>query len=333
MRDLNQRIQALDVSRLVAAIFVVLFHISSGTNGVFNLGYLSVDYFFVLSGFVLARNLLRIQSLSESLFFVKKRFFRLLPNTAVSIIFIFVITGSVWVFGSKDSVMWQNFNLTSIIGYLSLMSIFVSQSIALNYPVWSLSSEFVSNILLAFLRLGARSLRFRMSLLYAFPLSYIFTSLVSITPASVNSWVDPLIRTCSGVAIGCLLFQHFPKLSNPIIKSNLLIVSVGLLIYGELEIGFQIISCLIIKVLIENSERLENCFHRSILRDSGELSFLIYLLHVPLLNCVDLLQLKTNLLDSTELYIQGPLRVIIVLVLTFLILKIRSAVSSLVRNK
>ncbi len=53
----TQRLAALDGLRAVAALGVLLYHVAgwSGRTGLFAHGYLAVDFFFCLSGFVLAR--------------------------------------------------------------------------------------------------------------------------------------------------------------------------------------------------------------------------------------------------------------------------------------
>lgn len=330
MPNNNPRIGVLDLSRLLAAIFVVLFHISSGTNSILNLGYISVDYFFVLSGFVLARNILGIRTMSEASVFVKKRFIRLFPNAALSLAAVSAITGAVWFFGSRDSAIWQNFSATSIFAYLTLMSVFVSQSITLNYPIWSLSSEFVANMTFAILRFGSRSLPAKLIVLSISPILFYIVSLNSAVLASEQAWIEPLIRTCSGLAIGCLLHEFLSEISNYSIKLGILAVGLVLIFTSGIEIGFQLISCVIIKVLVEYSHRLESYFRQSLLIVSGELSFLIYLLHVPILSCVDLLLLKSNVTISSVLYIQAPIRLLIVLCSTLGFMKVRRTLQIMV---
>lgn len=333
MQNNHQRIRVLDVSRLVAALFVVLFHISSGTNYVLNMGYLSVDYFFVLSGFVLARNIFEIQTMSDSFFFVKKRFVRLFPNTALSLVATFAVSSCIWFFGSRASEVWQNFSFKSIIGYLSFMSIFVPKSISLNFPIWSLSSEFISNLFFAFQRLGSRNQRKKLYFLCALPICFYITSMDSITPAFEPTWLEPIIRTCSGLAIGCLLYQFFAKMAYPLIKAGVLVLSGLLMLTSEVELGFQIFSCLVIKFLVVHSDRIERRCLQALLNFSGELSFLIYLLHVPILSCVDLLLLKSKISISSQLYIQAPIQLLIVLLFTSIYLSIRKSLKFMVVRK
>src|ERR1039457_3262386 len=78
------RFHALDGLRGIAALLVVLLHVEwhnhlTGTRFVRN-GYLSVDLFFILSGFVIAANYsAQIVDIPTSLRFLGLRFFRLYP--------------------------------------------------------------------------------------------------------------------------------------------------------------------------------------------------------------------------------------------------------------
>ena len=106
--ELPTRYAFLDFSRLFAAIIVVGFHISSGRNDFLNFGYLAVDYFFVLSGYVLAPQIERISSGSGVIDFAKRRYKRLIPNTILSLLLIVTIAFSVWSFGSRSTTVWTN---------------------------------------------------------------------------------------------------------------------------------------------------------------------------------------------------------------------------------
>jgi peptidoglycan/LPS O-acetylase OafA/YrhL len=77
---MNERNHGLDGLRGIGAIAVVLFHLRSFDINVVNSGYLAVDFFFVLSGFVLTRSY--EQSLQQGLSaarFIQARLIRLYP--------------------------------------------------------------------------------------------------------------------------------------------------------------------------------------------------------------------------------------------------------------
>ena len=94
----------LDGLRAIAVYLVVLFHAG---NGRFTGGYVGVDIFFVLSGYLvtelLLRDLLGIGGIRFARFY-SRRFRRLLPAAFVALI----VTGFVWVaIASPLEVAWE----------------------------------------------------------------------------------------------------------------------------------------------------------------------------------------------------------------------------------
>src|SRR5262245_14845562 len=76
----GSRLETLDAMRGVAAIVVVTFHLGSLLPGATTEGYLAVDFFFALSGYVLARTYdARLEHGMESLDFIRRRIIRLYP--------------------------------------------------------------------------------------------------------------------------------------------------------------------------------------------------------------------------------------------------------------
>lgn len=154
-----QRYHYLDLDGLrgIAALTVVLFHCDGlfSQYRIFCHGYLSVDVFFELSGFVIALNyeqrLRQGMSLSD---FLRKRGHRLLP--------IYWIGLCVSAIGcSFLGKYFIDFPLTLIAGILLLPSFILGEkAYPLNGPSWSLFSEWVANGIYAgaFYRLKAETL-------------------------------------------------------------------------------------------------------------------------------------------------------------------------------
>ncbi|HVW62133.1 MAG TPA: acyltransferase [Puia sp.] len=152
----------LDGLRGVAAILVVIFHIleahsTSHLDLMINHGYLAVDFFFLLSGFVIGYayddrwNRMTLKD------FFKRRLVRLHP-----LVIIGSVIGAIF-FYFQDSAMWPAIHtipvwkllLTMVIG-CTLIPIPISMDIRgwqemhpLDGPAWSLFFEYVANILYA----------------------------------------------------------------------------------------------------------------------------------------------------------------------------------------
>lgn len=98
MEQNKQRIESLDGLRVVAIMMVMMYHFyTCFTNlisysikfpKVFHYGYLGVELFFIISGFVITLTLTKCNSMLE---FVKKRFLRLIPGMIVCSTITFVL--------------------------------------------------------------------------------------------------------------------------------------------------------------------------------------------------------------------------------------------------
>lgn len=160
------RYEILDGLRGVAAIIVVFFHLiecyPDYATVLFAHGYLAVDFFFALSGFVIGYAYDdRWDKMSLKTFF-KRRIVRLHPmvvfGAAVGICF-FYYTGSMELFNKVDGAVWWVVLLQAFLMML-MIPLPASADIrgwgeltSLNGPVWTLMFEYVANILYAiFLR-------------------------------------------------------------------------------------------------------------------------------------------------------------------------------------
>lgn len=159
--DSKKHYKILDGLRGVAAIVVVLFHIleiySNGdhTKQFINHGYLAVDFFFLLSGFVMAHAYDDRWGKMTLKDFFKRRLIRLHPM----IILAMLIGAICFYFGDStifpniaDTSIWQ-LVLVLIIGF-TLIPVPPSMDIRgwsemhpLNGPSWSLFLEYIANIL------------------------------------------------------------------------------------------------------------------------------------------------------------------------------------------
>ena len=169
--DTKPHYDLLDGLRGVAALLVVVYHVFEGfsfaelTNGAgdglirtFNHGYLAVDFFFMLSGFVLSYAYDdRFRSMSLGSFF-KRRLIRLHPMLLVGVLIgatTFLIQGAVTWSGEAVAPQW--------IALSALLACFMipalpgvgyevrgnGEAFPLNGPSWSLFFEYIGNILYA----------------------------------------------------------------------------------------------------------------------------------------------------------------------------------------
>ncbi len=159
--DSKRHFLVLDALRGIAALMVVLFHmleIYSGgdhTQQMINHGYLAVDFFFMLSGYVMAHaydDRWHQMTLTD---FFKRRIIRLHPMIILGMTFgalCFYSSASELFPKVADTTFW-NLIFILIIGY-TLIPVPVSMDIRgwnemhpLNGPAWSLFLEYIANVL------------------------------------------------------------------------------------------------------------------------------------------------------------------------------------------
>ena len=138
---LKNRYVLLDGMRGVAALGIMIFHLWLD-NFRFFLGVnLFVDFFFVLSGFVLGSNLM-VSSVKKFIFMRLLRLYpMLIPVFALTIVIRIVPFISQHVMESTPPL-----SIAQYIGAFLLLQIFWGVLIPVNTPLWSLSAEWFVNI-------------------------------------------------------------------------------------------------------------------------------------------------------------------------------------------
>lgn len=166
--DSKLHFESLDALRGIAAILVVIFHIfeifSGGdhTKQLLNHGYLAVDFFFLLSGFVIGYAYDDRWNKTSLRGFFKRRLIRLHPMIIAG-----MLIGAICFYFSASAVLFPPVSETPVwkmivymlIGF-TLLPVPITMDIRgwgemhpLNGPAWSLFFEYIANILYAlFLR-------------------------------------------------------------------------------------------------------------------------------------------------------------------------------------
>jgi len=154
---MKEKFVLLDGLRGLAAIAVVMYHadVTANRTAVFSHGYLAVDFFFMLSGFVIAYNYQeRLDNAWSSKEFFTIRLLRLYP------LYLFgLITGLAGVI-LKNHISHASISTTNLIGVSALGALLlpipqffrggIHGAFPLDYPAWSLFAEAVANVIHAF---------------------------------------------------------------------------------------------------------------------------------------------------------------------------------------
>ena len=159
----KSRFEILDGLRGVAALVVVFYHLmecypAEYVGKYFSHGYLAVDFFFALSGFVIGYAYDDRWQLMSMKDFFKRRIARLHPmvffGVMVGVCF-FYYTGGIELFGKVDGAAWWMVLLQALL-LLLMIPLPASMDIrgwgelnSLNGPIWTLMFEYVANIFYA----------------------------------------------------------------------------------------------------------------------------------------------------------------------------------------
>lgn len=305
--------QILDGLRGVASVMVVAFHIfeasaTSHSDQIINHGYLAVDFFFLLSGFVIGYAYDdRWNNMSISGFF-KRRLIRLQPMVIMG-----MIIGAIC-FYFQDSVLWPVIHevpvwkvlLVMLVGF-TLIPLPTSMDIRgwtemhpLNGPGWSLFYEYVANILYAlFIRKFSKVLLSILVFLSAIALIHL--ALTSPDGDIIGGWSLDGQQMHIGFArvmypffAGLLLFR-IGKLIQ--VKNAFLLCSVLLiLVLAMPRVGgnshfwmnglYDAVIVIIVFPLIVffgASGKIENKFYLKVCKFFGDISYPVYITHYPLI--------------------------------------------------
>ncbi len=155
-----RRYESLDSLRGIAAMCVVFYHIPFDTwlthNTFIGRGYLMVDLFFVLSGFVMYHTYGdRLRTQIQCKAFLVSRFFRIYPLHLVTLLFYLAIECAKYGLESRAGLVvstpaFSHNNLGSLISNLLLLqSMHVHPYLTYNFPSWSIGVEFYTYLAFA----------------------------------------------------------------------------------------------------------------------------------------------------------------------------------------
>lgn len=315
--DTKPHYHLLDGLRGVAALMVIWYHVFEGyafaggtTIDTFNHGYLAVDFFFILSGFVIGyayddrwgKNF----TMKD---FIKRRLIRLHPMVIMG-----AVVGAI-TFYIQGSVQWDGTHIGISIVMLSLLcTIFFipampgvgyevrgnGEMFPLNGPCWSLFFEYIGNILYALFirRLSNKALTIVVVLLGVALASFAIFNVsgygnigVGWTLDGVN-FIGGLLRMLFPFSMGMLLSRNFKpmKLRGAFWICTLVMIALFAVPYLEgtesictngIYEAFCIIIAFPILLWIGASGTTTDKKSTQICKFLGDISYPIYVIHYP----------------------------------------------------
>jgi peptidoglycan/LPS O-acetylase OafA/YrhL len=288
----SHKFVALDGLRGIAALAVVLYHEGHWIDGDQHIkhGYLAVDFFFALSGFVLAHAYwTRLQNDLTTLQFMKLRLLRLFPLFLAG----WIIGGAYYVFAhNEQSALALTATLLFQLAFLPVLSEppMVS-AFPVNPPGWSLFFELLANFVY-----GAVSLVGRFAFLSICVVSAVllagFVKLHGANPGwSTDTLIGGIPRVIYEFFAGFLIYQLYERkrltqLVFPIAIPAILLLVLLCLDFPAANFKYYLIAaivCMPLLLAVAASSRPEGSTAR-LCAWLGYISYGVYVLHHPIFN-------------------------------------------------
>lgn len=280
------RMLGIEALRGIAALCVVLLHLQATFGGhpkVFGKGYLGVDFFLMLSGYLMARGQeAKFASGQSPWRFIAARYRRLWPMMALG-----GLLGAPTLFMRTDGV--AKFIALAGPNLMLLPVAFQREAFPLNIPAWTIFYELVANALhaLLFWRFGARVLGLAIATLIAV-MAWVGMAYGSFdVGARPEHFVLGLPRIALAYLIGMALqrwWRDQPPLPVPpmLALAAMPALCVGSWLYGPLGWGFDMLFVLVAcPLMIAGGVRLKGRWRAAEL--SGALSFPLFAVHMPIM--------------------------------------------------
>tara|TARA_B100000989_G_scaffold159389_1_gene119002 strand:+ start:5420 stop:7363 length:1944 start_codon:yes stop_codon:yes gene_type:complete len=316
-----------DIFRAISVILVILFHLN---DDLFFFGFVGVDIFFVVSGFVITQSLFNYYSVSGYNGFITNFFFRrikriypaLLLVLIVSILIYFLIIpyGDHQFLWTSKSLLFSIFGLSNIYFFKNIDSFdyFNLENTTPFLHTWSLGVEEQFYILYPFLLIFFLKTKINLVFLKILFLVLMFSSLfIFLDQSSTISHFYLLPSRAWELLLGSILFLHRNSIQLNINSSKLnlnYLISIFLIIllffYNfEKNIDYRhlVMLSIITLLLVFNFKRFKTkiIFENNLIY-LGKLSYSLYLWHFPILFFI-------------SYYVDGILRYILVLIITLIL--------------
>lgn len=298
---LMRRLLHLDGIRGLLALSVAASHIYGpiyhwSNDRPFIGAYLAVDFFFILSGYVLSYTLSKGDSVSWGKF-IAKRLFRLWPLHALCLIAVIAVVSNNMLIHQYVPGWWGNLTARQLLAnVLFLQNVGVSNVPVMNDPSWSISIEFWVSSMLLFPIARQRSTWLPLGLAFA-AWAFIFAlhGPNLMTQSDYTRYVNfGVMRGIGGMLFGNLLFR---LRSTPVASSLRLLsaqpVQVALVMVVGWAVFYQdsrawldvsiILAFGCIVLFMEGGSGIGRIFSLAPLVWLGEISFAVYLCHTAVI--------------------------------------------------
>ena len=300
------QLPSLTSLRGLAALWVVLYHFSvqcfpnldaTPYTHIIHKGYLAVDLFFMLSGFVMTHVYHR--AFSESVTrhyrgFMVARIARIYPlHVLILLLFVATAVASQWTtdtttIGSvRDIPLQGSESVSAFVANLFMLQGLDASKLSWNYPAWSISVEFMAYLLFPFTLPAIWALSDRAKLAVAVFLFALLMLFAFLTKGNFDQWDGPitLLRCLPEFILGTLLycaFRRAPKnslLSGSFVAYSLVAVIVICLHVDAPDLLITLLFAALVLTAVLNTGSFSEVANAGPLIWLGDISYSLYLIH------------------------------------------------------
>jgi len=282
--------------RGLAALLVVLFHIPKWNPvlniGIINNGYLMVELFFVLSGFVIFNAYSnKIHSGKDLLRFQFLRFGRLYPVHLLFLFIFILIEVQKYIAQSKFNIISPNTqpfrenNIIALVEHVFLLQAIgpTGNSQTFNIPSWSISVEFYTYLIFGLSALFFKKTRVKVFSAFALlPLIFLVTD--------ITFGAKDLLKCLTGFFIGCLTADFASRIKIGLPKHAALAALALIIVFLQLKTAkyldvaiYFMTSALIISIVYAENGMLKKVLNFKILTLLGTISYSVYMSHTSVI--------------------------------------------------
>ena len=292
--------------RGLAALWVVLYHFSvqcfpnldaTPYTHIIHKGYLAVDLFFMLSGFVMTHVYHR--AFSESVTrhyrgFLVARIARIYPlHVLILLLFVATAVASQWTTGNtaigsiRDIPLQGPESVSAFVANLFMLQGLDASKLSWNYPAWSISVEFMAYLLFPFTLPAIWALSDRAKLAVAAFLFALLMFFAFLTKGNFDQWDGPitLLRCLPEFILGTLLycaFRRAPKnslLSRSFAAYGLVAIIVICLHVDAPDLLITFLFAALVLTAVLNAGSFSEIANARSLIWLGNISYSLYLIH------------------------------------------------------
>lgn len=330
------------------ALIIVLFHFelfySFGEYKIFSSGYFAVEFFFILSGFLICKNFIQKdkKSISEAIASKVKKMY---PAYILALFALISVYVAKWY--NFNYILWLKQtpnNIKLLTESLMLQSTGISNFKSINGPSWYVSSLIVNTgIIIGLLKIFKKFRKVTFLIITCLIYSYFYFNHYSMSPNYFVYYIfsSAVLRGLAGMSLGaltCLItidlskkINNFPQKLFNLLEITLFVGLLSLLILhdpGKSNYFILVISSILIMLLFSKDGIIDKLFHFKFLQFFGNISFEFYIFQSACSNFVIcfLPQLKQPYATITYLFINLTIATLVYLIYNKLILRRKNEV-------